>query len=65
MTNPLYEKNPTVLKITVTALNVSLWKQLYLRMDAESTLPLVGFEAIKHLKDTNSALKETLESVKT
>ena len=65
MRNPLYEKNPSVLQLTVTGLNVTLWKQLYLRTDGESSLSLSGFEAIKELKDTNSALKSTLEGVQT
>ena len=64
MRNPLYEKNPSVLQITVTALNVTLWKQLYLRTDAESSLSLSGFEAIKELRDTNTALKKALEDVR-
>ena len=65
MRNPLYEKNPSVLQLTVTGLNVTLWKQLYLRTDGESSLSLSGFEAIKELKDTNTALKSTLEGVQT
>ena len=63
MRNPLYEKNPSVLQLTVTGLNVTLWKQLYLRTDGESSLSLSGFEAIKELKDTNTALKNRLEDV--
>ena len=63
MRNPLYEKNPSVLQLTVTGLNVTLWKQLYLRTDGDSSLSLSGFEAIKELKDTNTALKNRLEDV--
>lgn len=64
MRNPFYEKSSSVLHITVTALNITLWKQLYLRTDAETTLSISGFEAIKQLKDTNTALKSTLETVR-
>lgn len=62
--NPLYEKNPAVLVITVTALNVTLWKSMYLRRDARDSLTLPGFEAVKRLKDTNTKLKQELTDIK-
>lgn len=64
MVNPLYERNPGVLLITVTALNVGLWRRLYLRTDAEEELELPGYEALRLLKEENKSRKERLAEVK-
>ena len=64
MVNPLYEKNSSVMLITVTALNVTLWKRLYLRCDAKSSLTVPNYEAIKLLKDKNAKLKQDLADVR-
>jgi len=64
MLNPLYEKNSSVLLLTVHALNVTLWKRLYLRMDIEPSLSLPGYEATCKLKETNTQLKRTLNQVR-
>ena len=64
MLNPLYEKNSSVLLISVTALNVSLWRRLYLRTDAQEELDLPGFEALRLLKQENISRQERLKEVK-
>lgn len=64
MVNPLYEKNPAVLLITVTALNVTLWKRLYLRSDAKEELDLPLYEAVRLLKEENCSRLEKLQEVK-
>ena len=64
MLNPLYEKNPSVLLITVTALNVTLWKRLYLRTDGDPNLYLPTHKALRLLKEENHSRKEKLKEVK-
>ena len=64
MLNPLYEKNTSVLLITVTALNVTLWRQLYLRTDALEELDLPGYDALRLLKEENLSRQEKLKEVK-
>ena len=64
MLNPIYEKNSSVLLITVTALNVTLWRRLYLRTDAKEDLDLPGHEALRLLKEENSSRQERLKEVK-
>ncbi len=62
--NPIYEKNSSVLLITVTALNVTLWKRLYLRTDAREELKLPGYEELRLLKEENHSRRERLKEVK-
>lgn len=64
MLNPIYEKNSSVLLITVTALNVTLWKRLYLRTDILEELELPGYEALRLLKQENCSRQEKLKEVK-
>lgn len=64
MLNPLYEKNSSVLLITVTALNVTLWQRLYLRTDALEELQLPGYEALRLLKEENCSRQERLKEVR-
>ncbi len=64
MLNPIYEKNTSVLLITVTALNVTLWKRLYLRTDAAEELKLPGYEALRLLKEENCSRQERLKEIK-
>jgi hypothetical protein len=64
MLNPLYEKNTSVLLITVTALNVTLWQRLYLRTDASEELDLPGYEALWLLKEENKTRHDHLKEVK-
>lgn len=63
MINPIYEKNPSILLITVTALNVALWKRLYLRTDAREGLYLPSYEELRLLKEENSTRHEKLQEV--
>lgn len=64
MLNPIYEKNSSVLQITVTTLNVSLWRRLYLRTDALEQLELPGYEALRLLKEESTSRHERLQEVK-
>jgi len=64
MLNPLYEKNASVLLITVTALNVTLWKRLFLRTDLLEELELPGYEALRLLKEENRSRQERLKDVR-
>lgn len=64
MLNPLYDKNTSVLLITVTALNVTLWRQLFLRTDALEELHLPGYDALRLLKEENLSRQEKLMEVK-
>lgn len=64
MLNALYEKNSTVLLITVTALNVTLWKRLYLRRGLEPGLLVPGQQAVRRLKETNTSLKRALTDIR-
>lgn len=60
MLNPLYEKNSSVLILSVHALNVTLWKRLYLCTDVSPAVSLPEHASQRELKDINTALKKTL-----
>ena len=62
--NPLYDRNPSLLNLTVSHLTVTLWKRLYLRTGLDPVLTPPSLNALRELKDTNNALKEKLGDVR-
>ncbi|XP_064382169.1 myotubularin-related protein 9-like [Halichondria panicea] len=62
--NPLYDLNPSVLLLSVSPLTVTLWRRLYLNTSIEAQLTPPTLNALKELKDTNTALREKLSTVR-
>jgi myotubularin-related protein 9 len=60
LTNPLYDRNSSVLVLSVSHLTVSLWQGLYIRGGLESAISLPGLEAKQRLREKNRELQEKL-----